>query len=126
VETFRRAEETYPHVSAYGAANAILRIRMIIFIFRNVTSLRWLLQRKTIKKRLQLAWGNRLQPLTDFRVARDGDYFMVPFECDTCMFRKLCSRLPIDTLESDTRLLKAIRRDNLDGHLLLFVVTGTE
>jgi hypothetical protein len=31
----------------------------------------------------------------DYMVARTGDHLMSPFECDTCIFRKLKKRDPI-------------------------------
>lgn len=40
---------------------------------------------------------------------------MTPFQCDQCHFVNLLSRLPIDNLASDIRLLKCIRRANLDA-----------
>jgi hypothetical protein len=41
------------------------------------------------KERLQLAWGKRPEPEDEFHFGRNGDHCMVPFECDTCIFRKL-------------------------------------
>jgi hypothetical protein len=65
--------------------------------------------------RLQAAWGRRHQPVTDFYIGRDGDHLMVPFECDICIFQKLKDRSPIESFEPDKRLLRAIRRANLDA-----------
>lgn len=39
---------------------------------------------------------------------------MFPFECDTCIFRKLRKRDPIENMYQDVLLLAGIRRGNLD------------
>jgi hypothetical protein len=53
------------------------------------------------QERMQVPWGQRVQPSMEFRSARDGDHLMVPFECDTCIFRKLKGRLPNGVLEPE-------------------------
>ena len=50
-----------------------------------------------------------------FLVARDGDNLVTPFQCDYCHFENLMGREPIVDLASDVRLLKCIRRVNLDA-----------
>jgi hypothetical protein len=47
-------------------------------------------------------------------VARDGDMWSCPFQCDTCWFVNLEERLPNDDCRIDERLLGYIRRVNLD------------
>ena len=46
--------------------------------------------------------------------ARDGDYLLVPFQCDLCHFRNLTQRYPSHS-DSDIRLVVVIRRANLDA-----------
>mmetsp|Transcript_5370 Transcript_5370/g.7910 ORF Transcript_5370/g.7910 Transcript_5370/m.7910 type:complete len:228 (+) Transcript_5370:2750-3433(+) len=48
-------------------------------------------------------------------VGRNGDHLVTPFQCDLCHFRNLMQRDPIEDLPSDVRLLKFIRRANLDA-----------
>jgi hypothetical protein len=67
------------------------------------------------QERLQVAWGQRNQTSTDFRVGRDGDHLMVPFECDLCIFRKLQKRSPRTDFPPDQKLMTVIRRINLDA-----------
>jgi hypothetical protein len=50
-----------------------------------------------------------------FLVARDGDNLVTPFQCDHCHFQNIMNREPLDGLASDVRLLKSIRRVNLDA-----------
>ena len=50
-----------------------------------------------------------------FLVARSGDFLHFPFQCDCCWFRNLKFRDPADNSEADRRLLKYIRRVDLDG-----------
>jgi hypothetical protein len=47
--------------------------------------------------------------------ARDGDNLVTPFQCDTCHFRNIMERDPINGLPQDMRVLKLIRRANLDA-----------
>lgn len=47
--------------------------------------------------------------------ARNGDHFMVPFQCDLCHFRNLQGRNPQLHVRQDTALLVAIRRASLDS-----------
>ena len=49
-----------------------------------------------------------------FKVARDGDHLMTPFQCDHCQFVNLRGKLPSDS-EIDQRLLFFIRRAILDS-----------
>ena len=44
-----------------------------------------------------------------FKVARDGDHLMTPFQCDYCQFVNLRGKLPSDSV-IDRRLLFFIRR----------------
>jgi hypothetical protein len=50
-----------------------------------------------------------------FMMARNGDNLVTPFQCDLCHFRNLLNRDPVDNLAQDIRLLKLIRRANLDA-----------
>ena len=50
-----------------------------------------------------------------FRHARDGDHYMVPFQCELCHFRNIQRREPIASQEQDVLLLDFIRRANLDA-----------
>jgi len=52
---------------------------------------------------------------TRFIQARDGDFLLTPFQCDLCHFRNLMDRDPVKGLAQDARLLKLIRRANLDA-----------
>lgn len=47
--------------------------------------------------------------------ARNGDNLVTPFQCDTCHFRNLMNRDPQLNLAQDIRILKCIRRANLDS-----------
>ena len=49
-----------------------------------------------------------------FRVARDGDHLITPFQCDECHFLNIHRRLPTASVE-DERLQVAIRRAILDS-----------
>lgn len=50
-----------------------------------------------------------------FLTARDGDHLVTSFQCDQYHFVNLFGRLPIPGLASDVRVLKCIRRANLDA-----------
>ena len=50
-----------------------------------------------------------------FLVGRQGDNFLMPFQCDLCQFRNLQDRDPVHTHIGDTLLLEFIRRVNLDA-----------
>ena len=50
-----------------------------------------------------------------FIVGRDGDHFMVPFQCELCHFRNIQGRNPIMELQSDDMLLEFARRASLDA-----------
>jgi hypothetical protein len=62
--------------------------------------------------------GFEWRPRTDatrHRVARPGDHLLVPFQCDLCSFRNICSRNPAADSPQDTFLLCCIHRANLDA-----------
>jgi hypothetical protein len=67
------------------------------------------------RERLTVAWGKKHQSEDEFHFGRNGDHCMVPFECDTCIFRKLQRRSPDVTSPTDDLLLACIRRVNLDA-----------
>ena len=48
-------------------------------------------------------------------VARPGDNLMVPFQCDVCHFRNINKRDPLEDKVEDIRLMRCIRRANLDA-----------
>ena len=50
-----------------------------------------------------------------FRCARDGDHFMVPFQCQLCHFRNIQQRDPITGHWKDECLMDFIVRANLDA-----------
>lgn len=50
-----------------------------------------------------------------FQVARNGDHLLCPFQCDTCHFRNIQGRDAIANSVEDFRLLRCIRRANLDA-----------
>jgi hypothetical protein len=52
---------------------------------------------------------------THYLQARNGDHLVTPFQCDLCHFRNLMHRDPEGGLPQDLRLLKMIRRANLDA-----------
>jgi hypothetical protein len=68
-----------------------------------------------IQERLTSAWGKKHRSEKDYKVARDGDHMLVPFECDLCIFRKLKSRNPLPGNQQDTLLMACLRRANLDA-----------
>ena len=47
--------------------------------------------------------------------ARNGDHLITPFQCDLCQFRNLTDRDPQELIPQDNRLMKCIRRANLDA-----------
>lgn len=51
----------------------------------------------------------------EFFEARAGDHLMCPFQCDTCHFRNIQGREPVDSQAEDGVLLAAIRRASLDA-----------
>ena len=58
---------------------------------------------------LHHVWGKRQVATTAFLLARDSDHLMVPFECDSCIFRKLKKREPNhETSDEDRKLLACI------------------
>jgi hypothetical protein len=59
-------------------------------------------------ERLQRAWGKKHRSPDEYLVGRDGDHFLVPFECDLCVFRKLRMYDPSPTSEQDRLLLACI------------------
>jgi hypothetical protein len=65
--------------------------------------------------RIEEAWGRKNPKKDDYLKARNGDHFMVPFECDTCIFRKLRKSDPTIRDPQDKLLLACIRRMNLDA-----------
>ena len=66
-------------------------------------------------ERLEARWGKRgLRPL-DYKIGRDGDSLLIPFECDLCIFRKLRFAEPKEKSPSDQLLLACIRRMQLDA-----------
>ena len=60
-------------------------------------------------------WKEKEQNPNDYHEARNGDHAITPFECDTCIFRKLRKRTPDKEREQDKLLLLMIRRANLDA-----------
>jgi hypothetical protein len=65
--------------------------------------------------RLQPSWGNRVQPADDFRVGRNGDHLLVPFECDLCIYKKLRKCYPHEDNPRNQVLEACIRQANLDA-----------
>lgn len=70
---------------------------------------------KDDEERLQLAWGDKHRPASQYLNARDGDHLLTPFECNVCVFRKLRRQSPDYTSLVDLRLLDCIRRVTLDA-----------
>jgi hypothetical protein len=50
-----------------------------------------------------------------FKIGRNGDNIMTPFQCDLCHFRNIKGREPNSIRLDDRKALKFIRRANLDG-----------
>lgn len=50
-----------------------------------------------------------------FLVARARDNLILPFQCDWCHFRNINKRDPLDDKVEDVRLMRCIRRANLDA-----------
>jgi hypothetical protein len=50
-----------------------------------------------------------------YMMGRNGDNLVTPFQCDLCHFRNLMKRDPLMSLPQDLRMLKLIRRANLDA-----------
>jgi hypothetical protein len=48
-------------------------------------------------------------------VGHAGDNLVTPFQCDLCHFRNLMKRDPVQNLPQDIRIMKLIRRANLDA-----------
>ena len=47
-------------------------------------------------------------------IARNGDWLIAPFQCESCHFINIYNRAPIPTSEHDKLVLLYIRRANLD------------
>ena len=60
-------------------------------------------------------WKQKEPNGRDFLEARNGDHALCPFECDTCIFRKLRGTSPKLSSSQDKLLLVMIRRMNLDA-----------
>jgi hypothetical protein len=56
-----------------------------------------------------------MQDKLRFLTARIGDHLLCPFQCDLCHFRNIQQRDPIDYKSEDIKLLRCIRRANLDS-----------
>ena len=67
------------------------------------------------KTKLRMVWEGKLRNKRDFQEGRDGDYLMVPFECDLCIFRNLRGTDPGTSASQDLSLETYIRRMNLDS-----------
>jgi hypothetical protein len=65
--------------------------------------------------RLDKVWKGKHHAKNAFRVGRNGDHTMVPFECDLCIFRKLIGRNPAENSHTDALCKAAIRRVDLDA-----------
>jgi hypothetical protein len=52
-----------------------------------------------------------------FEVARPGDHFLCPFQCELCLFQNIQGRSPLfgEGKLSDVVLLRVSRRANLDA-----------
>jgi hypothetical protein len=50
-----------------------------------------------------------------FRVGRNSDHLITPFQCDWCLFRLLTGRFPLATSRHDDQLLCLLHRANLDS-----------
>jgi len=50
-----------------------------------------------------------------FKVGRNGDHLITPFQCDWCLFRALTGRIPGASSRHDDYLLCLLRRANLDS-----------
>ena len=64
--------------------------------------------------KLPSKWSEKEQNPNDYHDTRNGDHGTTPFECDTCIFRKLRKKFPDQEREQDKLLLLVIRRANLD------------
>ena len=62
-----------------------------------------------------LAWSANQKHQYQFLRGIDGAFLIFPFQCDICWFRNLENRDPLETSLVDMRLMKYIRRVNLDG-----------
>jgi hypothetical protein len=65
--------------------------------------------------RLQPSWGTRAQPPDDYRVGRNGDHLLTPFECDGCIYKKLRGVAPEHDPQRNELLEACIRQANLDA-----------
>jgi hypothetical protein len=59
-------------------------------------------------------WLVKESDASRFKVARNGDHLITPFQCDWCLFCLLTGRIPSDLLRHDSQLLCLLRRANLD------------
>ena len=69
------------------------------------------------KARLETTWGDRHRRKDEYLVGRNGDDLLIPFECDTCVFRKLRGHDPDTGNNMDTLLLACIRHMHLNAFL---------
>ena len=65
--------------------------------------------------RMANVWRATKEDAMKFHEARTGDHFMIPFECDLCVFRKLYFRDPRVDHATDRKALATIRRMILDA-----------
>jgi hypothetical protein len=68
-----------------------------------------------LQQQIKQAWGKKHRTPDDFLRSRDGDHFLVPFECNLCIFQKLRGRSPLPSNHQDALLSDCIRRANLDA-----------
>ena len=64
---------------------------------------------------MELAWKKNKLEERNFREGISGGFLTFPFQCDTCWFRNLEGRSPVEGSLADEKLLLYIRRVNLDG-----------
>jgi hypothetical protein len=68
------------------------------------------------RPRMQKSWGRKANSAGNYLRARDADCTLVPFDCDTCIFRKLTKTKSPDPRNPQHSLLKScIRRMHLDA-----------
>ncbi len=60
-------------------------------------------------------WRRNPEDALRYRMARDGDHLVTPFQCHLCHFRAITGRVPDDKNLQDSRLMCCLIRANLDA-----------
>jgi hypothetical protein len=60
-------------------------------------------------------WRRDPEDVLHYKMARDGDRLLTPFQCHFCHFRALMQRIPDPSNHRDAKLICCLIRANLDA-----------